>query len=185
MILHEIRFHHFLAYDGDQAVALPSTGDSALTVIVGPNNSGKTSFLRGLKFWLYGEKAFANDAELLLLPNLRAKAETEVGKSLAVWVEVTFERQAAAGNERVTLRRTLECSRRGPEQWAKSEVRLEPFAKGYRINSTEKERANWQTRLESMMPRALFDAFYFKGEPLDGKVLGEVAGIRQALGMVV
>jgi DNA repair exonuclease SbcCD ATPase subunit len=183
MILHEIRFHHFLAYYGDQAIALPSNGESALTVVVGPNNSGKTSFLRGLKFWLYGERALPSEAELLLLPNLRAKAETDVGKSLAVWVEVTFERQSAAGNERVTLRRTLECSRRGPEQWTKGEVRLEPFAKGYRVNSTEKERANWQTRLESMMPRALFDAFYFKGEPLDGKVLGEVAGIREALGL--
>jgi DNA sulfur modification protein DndD len=183
MILHEIRFHHFLAYFGDQAVALPSGGESALTVIVGPNNSGKTSFLRGLKFWLYGEKAFPNEPELLLLANLRAKSETAVGKSLSVWVEVTFERQSSAGNERVTLRRTLECNRRGPEQWVKSGVRLEPFSKGYRVDSTEKERSDWQTRLEGMMPRALFDAFYFKGEPLDGKVLGEVAGIREALGM--
>lgn len=183
MILHEIRFHHFLAYFGDQAVALPSSGESALTVIVGPNNSGKTSFLRGLKFWLYGEKAFPNDSELLLLPNHRSKAETEVGKSLSVWVEVTFERQSTSGNERVTLRRTLECNRHGSEKWVKNAVRLEPFSKGYRVDSTEKDRANWQARLEAMIPRALFDAFYFKGEPLDGKVLGEVAGIREALGM--
>jgi DNA repair exonuclease SbcCD ATPase subunit len=33
------------------------------------------------------------------------------------------------------------------------------------------------------MPKPLFDAFYFKGEPLDGRLLGDVASIRQALGL--
>lgn len=32
MIPHEIRFHHVLAYYDDQSVALPSNGESALTV---------------------------------------------------------------------------------------------------------------------------------------------------------
>ena len=56
MIIREITFHNFLVYHGTQKIELPAKGGSALTVIVGPNNSGKTSFIRGLKFWLYGEK---------------------------------------------------------------------------------------------------------------------------------
>ena len=36
--------------------------------------------------------------------------------------------------------------------------------------------------MDRMAPRVLFDAFYFKSEPLDGKLLGDVNWIRTALG---
>lgn len=39
----------------------------------------------------------------------------------------------------------------------------------------------YETRLRTMVPEELFDAFYFRGEPLDGKLLGGVSAIRQSL----
>lgn len=60
--------------------------------------------------------------DLPLLINHKAKAETSVGSSLQAWAEVTFERQSAGGTERITLRRGLEGSRRGPYRWVVGDV---------------------------------------------------------------
>jgi len=183
MIIREIVFHHFLVYHGDQGVKLPATGKSALTVVVGPNNSGKTSFIRGLKFWLYGENGVSKKSDLPLLLNNRAKAQVNVGGTLEAWVQVTFERQTIEGTETVTLRRTMEGRRRGPETWEVDSVSLRQIMTGARPQNDSKTAERWQARLEGMMPKALYDAFYFKGEPLDGKLLADVTGIRAALGL--
>jgi DNA sulfur modification protein DndD len=183
MILREITFHNFLVYHGTQKIELPAKGESALTVVVGPNNSGKTSFIRGLKFWLYGEKGVPKKTDLPLLLNNKAKSETPVGSSVQAWVEVKFERQTSEGSQTVNLRRSVEGSRRGPENWQVGEILLREYVSGRKLDSDPRESDRWQARLEGMMPRALFDAFYFKGEPLDGKLLGDVTGIREALGL--
>ena len=53
MILRRLTFNNILTYYGEQSMDLPASDDSVLGIVVGPNNSGKTSIIRALKFWFY------------------------------------------------------------------------------------------------------------------------------------
>lgn len=178
MILKSLTLRHILTYYGDQALDFPQSKSASLTVIVGPNNSGKTSVIRALKFWFYGEAGLPKKADLPLLLSNRAKAETPVGQSLIGWVEVTFQRL----EETIILRRTIEAKRLSQDRWDVREVRLEHSPGGRLPKYFRDNEGYYQRMLEGMVPRVLFDAFYFKGEPLDGKLLGDVTSIRSALG---
>jgi len=99
MIISRISFQHILTYYGNQTVELPTSGERTLTIVVGPNNSGKTSIIRALKFGFYGEAGLPRKGDLPLFLCNKAKAETPVGKSLLGWVEITFERAENQGKE--------------------------------------------------------------------------------------
>jgi DNA sulfur modification protein DndD len=182
MIIRHLTFHHFLLYHGDQRLELPTDGGRTLTVVVAPNNAGKTSIIRGLKFWFYGEKGLTENSKPLALMSNRAKAETAVGESLQTWVEVCFTRSGPNGPETQTLRRVIEAKRVSEERWDLRSVALLQVGGGARPQLRPDEGNKYQRMLEAMVPPALFDAFYFKGEPLDGKLLGDVGSIREALG---
>jgi DNA sulfur modification protein DndD len=182
MVLRRITLHNFLTYSGDQSIDFPEGRSSTLTIVVGPNNSGKTSLIRGLKFWFYGEKGLPSGASAVSLLSNRAKAEVEIGGSLSGWVEVAFERDSTNGKEIHIIRRLIEGKRVAASRWETRELKLK-FSPGGRLPKWfDDEGGKYQRMLEAMVPRALFDAFYFKGEPLDGKLLGDVTSIRDALG---
>jgi hypothetical protein len=87
MIIRHLTFHHFLLYHGDQRLELPTDGERTLTVVVAPNNAGKTSIIRGLKFWFYGEKGLTENSKPLALMSNRAKAET-AGDKRVTWLQL-------------------------------------------------------------------------------------------------
>jgi DNA repair exonuclease SbcCD ATPase subunit len=182
MVIRKITLHHILTYYGDQSVELPTAGNRTLSVLVGPNNSGKTSIIRALKFWFYGKSGIAGKKDPSTYLSNRAKDETPVGKTLEGWVEITFERQGAKDKEILTLRRTIEAKRSGESRWELKSSELYFHKPGARIPMQSDDEDHYQRMIESMVPRVLFDAFYFKGEPLDGKLLGDVGSIREALG---
>lgn len=182
MIISRLSFQHILTYYGNQTVELPTTGERTLTIVVGPNNSGKTSIIRALKFWFYGEAGLPRKGDLPLFLCNKAKAETPIGQSLTGWVEVAFERTGLQGKETFCLRRTIEGKRVSDDRWEVRDVRLLHVRGGARPTLDQDEGGRFQRMIESLVPKALFDAFYFKGEPLDGKLLGDVGSIRQALG---
>jgi DNA repair exonuclease SbcCD ATPase subunit len=117
MVIRHLHFHHFLLYFGDQRLDLPAEGERTLTVVVGPNNSGKTSIIRGLKFWFYSERGLLDHSKPLELVSNRAKAEVEVGGTLQTWVEVCFTRSGANGPETLTLRRVIEAKKTSGDHW--------------------------------------------------------------------
>jgi hypothetical protein len=182
MIISRLSFQHILTYYGSQTVELPTSGNRTLSIVVGPNNSGKTSIIRALKFWFYGEAGLPRKGDLPLFLCNKAKAETPVGKSLLGWVEITFERAENQGKETYCLRRTIDAKRVSEDRWEVREVSLARIRTTARPPVQPDENGRLQRMIEAMVPRALFDAFYFKGEPLDGKLLGDVGSIRQALG---
>src|SRR5438477_1763460 len=56
MIIREIEFHNFLRFYGTSKLPLigQESHPSTLTLILAPNDSGKTSLIRGLEFLFYG-----------------------------------------------------------------------------------------------------------------------------------
>lgn len=63
MIIRHLTFHHFLLYHGDQQLELPTDGERTLTVVVAPNNAGKTSIIRGAQVLVLWREGFDGKLE--------------------------------------------------------------------------------------------------------------------------
>lgn len=178
MIIQQLKLCNFLVFPGEQVIDLPSENDSNVVVILAPNNTGKTSVIRALKFLFYGHLSDCNEATAYRLINDRARAAAKVGAEAFGWVEITLERE----NEPLCIRRTIKSRKTGNEQWLPPEqslCRVIHDPKTNRLIGGEEDLL--ATKLRTLVPETLFDAFYFKGEPLDGRLLGGVGAIRESL----
>ena len=179
MIIKEIRLSNFLVFPQEQVLELPTEEESNVVVILAPNNTGKTNIIRALKFLFYGHLADCTEATSYRLIHDGTRSAAKVGSEVAGWVQVTLE----LDGEELALRRTVKSMKRGPEQWMPATITFSHLERGGR----EHERlildsdGIYQTKLRTMVPEKLFDAFYFRGEPLDGKLLGGVTAIRESL----
>lgn len=180
MIIKEIRFSNFLVFSGEQSIQLPTSAESNVVVILAPNNTGKTNVIRALKFLFYGHLAGCTEATAYRLIHDGARAAARVGNEVSASVQVSIE----LNGEELTLRRTVKALKCGPDQWLLPEVSFGRFEdiRGSRPRLLLDSDGFYQTKLRTMVPEKLFDAFYFKGEPLDGKLLGGVNAIRESLG---
>lgn len=77
MIIRHITIHNLFTYYGSQTLELPTGEENSLTVVVAPNNSGKTSIIRALKFAFYGEKGMPPNTILAELINNRHKERVD------------------------------------------------------------------------------------------------------------
>jgi DNA repair exonuclease SbcCD ATPase subunit len=77
MIIRQVTLHNLFTYHGPQTLELPAEQGSTLTVVVAPNNSGKTSIIRALKFCFYGEKGMPPGSKLANLINNRHKVRVD------------------------------------------------------------------------------------------------------------
>ena len=186
MILHRLTFSNFLVYAGEQCVDLapPTAADGrGVSVVVAPNNSGKTSILRALRFWFYGREGIGGSGDQIPhLVNNQLRDSTAVGAAACAWVEVDFEVETGQGSVRVSLRRTLEIKRRGESKWDVMNLALQRVIHSPRFKLEDDTGDKWQRQLNAIMPPQLFGAFFFMGEPLDGELLENVGKIRAALG---
>jgi DNA sulfur modification protein DndD len=187
MILKQLTLNNILAYAGEQTITFPKTRHSSLTILVGPNNGGKTSIIRALKFFLYGENGLPAGLKAKDYISKRLLASTPVGQTATAWVEVVIQHNFNKEAPEMRLRRQIELRRLGDDTWQQQptvtlfEVQYAGPEKPPRLlPDSQGERQRAMTRL---VPEALFDAFYFRGEPLDGKLLADVGNIRGALGL--
>ena len=174
MLIKELRVCDFLVFPGEQKIELPAAKDSNLVVILAPNNTGKTNIIRALKFLFYGHLPDCTEmtAHRLIHDGLRTSAR--LGAEISGWVEVTLE----LDGEELTLRRVVRTSKRGKDEWMPPELFLAKVIRGPKTRLIIDSDGLSQTRLRTMVPEQLFDAFYFRGEPLDGKLLGGVTANR-------
>ncbi len=177
MIFRQLKFQDFLVFPGEQAMDLQSSKDASLVVILAPNNTGKTSVIRALKFLFYGDLSDCNEATAHRLLNDRTRSLSPSGSELVGFVQATVEFDGQA----LTIRRSIRVRKSGKDQWLNPTVELAELRVGRNTVEIPDRDGTLQLRLKTMVPPTLFDAFYFKGEPLDGKLLGGVSGIRKSL----
>jgi len=181
MILREIRFSNFLVFYGTQTLVLPYDKSRNVTLILANNNTGKTSVIRALKFLFYGSRSLVtrstqNRPSTVICE--RAVNETVIGENVEGWVEVTFE----IAEKTYRFRRTVIATKtrdgldRGEEKLAEYLTDEASDRPHY-----DDDRGTLAARLMEWIPRGLFDAFYFQGEPLDGRMLEGVASIGTVL----
>jgi DNA sulfur modification protein DndD len=181
MILREITLKNFLVFYGEQSLSFPCDGDQNVILILANNNTGKTSLIRALKFLFYGSRSLASGSgggQPSSVINERAANEADLGEDVEGSVELTF----ILGEDRYRFRRSVLAARsegglsRGDEKLSQlilAEDRVQRV-----LDDTS---GTLDAQLRAWMPRGLFDAFYFQGEPLDGKMLEGVVGMHQVL----
>ena len=179
MIIKEIRSCNFLVFSGEQKLELPSDKESNLVVVLAANNTGKTNLIRSLKFLFYGHLPDCTEVTCYRLIHDGARFAAKVGSTISGWVEATLD----LNGKPLTLRRVVKSRKQGADQWSPGEL----FFGKLESNSREglklilDENGFYQTKIRTMVPEPLFDAFYFKGEPLEGKLLEGVREIRESL----
>lgn len=176
MIFHELRLSNFLVFPGEQSISIPTKNEGNMVVILAPNNTGKTSIIRALKFLLYGHLAGAASSFEHKLLNDSAKSTTAIGGALSGWVEATIERDG----EMRCIRRTITAKKGSSDTWRTAEMKLEEIKRGHSTVFVP-DGGTLQRELRRLVPEMLFDAFYFQGEPLKGELLGDVGSIRKSL----
>jgi hypothetical protein len=177
MIFKQLKFRDFLVFSGEQSLDLRSERDNSLVVILAPNNTGKTSVIRALKFLFYGDLADCNESTAYRLLNDRTRARYPSGSELLGYVQATVE----FDGQSLTVQRTIRARKSGRDQWLNPAIELSEVRFGVNTVHIPDRQGILQGRLKTMVPPTLFDAFYFKGEPLDGKLLGGISGIRKSL----
>jgi DNA sulfur modification protein DndD len=187
MILKQLTLNNILTYAGEQTINFPESRQSSLTILVGPNSAGKTSIIRALKFFLYGEKGLPPDQNVQAYIGKRLLAATPVEQTAKAWVEVVIRHRFNNETSEMRLRRQIEVKRLAEDSWHKQPTvtlfEVQYAGQGRPPRLVPDDQGARQRTLTRLVPEALFDAFYFRGEPLDGKLLGDLNNIRGALGV--
>jgi DNA sulfur modification protein DndD len=182
MLIREITIENFLTLHGKQAIAFPRVKGPSVSVFLGPNNSGKSSFVKALQFLLHRRLPGCDGDEGLAwrLVNNRHKQEATVGKALHCRVTATF----AYGDAELTIRRSVETTRTGPANTAFAPATV-LFSYLQKTSTSSKFVADdtgvIQRKISQLCPDTLLEAFFFSGEPLNGRLLGGVKNVRESL----
>jgi DNA repair exonuclease SbcCD ATPase subunit len=177
MIIKEIRFCDFLVFPGEQAMQFPTSDGNNLILILAPNNSGKTSVIRAMRFLFTGRLPETTAERLHELIHDGAKQATATNSQASAWVEITIEQE----DDTICLRRTITARKVSDTMWRTGDSNLCRVVRGHKTVLQPDDHGLFQRKLWTLVPENLFDAFYFKGEPLDGKLLGNVGQIRNSL----
>jgi hypothetical protein len=179
VLFEELTFQDFLVFRGENTLRFPPTdAGSSLVLVLAPNNGGKTNVIRALRFLLYGD-LLGHEGHVLRLINDAARHEVSRGGAEG-WVQATVPTQSG---ERLTFRRRVAAQLESPGRSVSSDVVLERgevFRDQLRYVPDD---GTLQRKLERLVPRPLFDYFYFQGEELARQLIASSRGSRIREGM--
>ena len=170
MIIHKLEMYNFRQYIGLQTVEFSTDPERNVTVLIGVNTSGKTTFIRAFEWCLYGKNGF----EDTVLLNSEVRDEMNVGDVQDAWVAITFSHEDSNGQKKYKIRRryTYICNER-----TKAEGKLfvglnkkpdEDLTLEYLLADGQTEtairRENITESIDRVLPQDLSDYFFFGGE---------------------
>jgi DNA sulfur modification protein DndD len=182
MLIREITIENFLTLYGTHTIKFPKKKGSSVSIFLGPNNSGKSSFVKALQFLLHARLpgCDGDDALAWRLVNNRLKHEVAINKPLQCRVTAIF----AYGDSELTVRRSIETSKIGAANTAFAPARV-VFSHLQRTSTSNKfvpdETGVIQRKINRLCPDTLLEAFFFSGEPLNGRLLAGVKNVRESL----
>ena len=172
MIFKYIEFSNFMLFYGEQRLEFSQSWEDApetgLYLVLAANNAGKTSFIRALKYLFYGADAIGGGVEAESVVCQKALSEAQSNHLPRCYVEA---RVVHRGSE-YTLRRELQYTReKSITQVTIHSERAVYVAHNPTKDVTVTDPETFAFRVRAMVPKELFDFFFFKGEELSGRLL--------------
>ena len=166
MIIERIKLKNFLVIYGEQDLIFPEIQSPAITVILAPNNAGKTTIIRALKFLFYGHKSKKQNQNAV---NLEAIYNSTTQETIKSFVEAVI----VNSGRRYTIRRTLKAARENERN-----VHVNVFDSDLEMvehlrieDKPYEDQILMENIIKQMVPKGLFDFFFFKGEELAEKLV--------------
>ena len=156
MIIQRLKIKNFRVFLGDQIIDFAKPGDKSITVLLGENQSGKTTLIHALRWCLYGvSPTMANPQDLL---NHLAFGRAEINSEMEVEVQIIFEHNGVLYR---AMRRHLFKKKDGGVQ--------DPISQEFKLDETggdniPREVVNPDTRIKEILPPTLAPFFFFEGE---------------------
>ena len=166
MIIKRLTLNNFLVIYGKQDLIFPDKQSPSITVIIAPNNAGKTTIIRALKFLFYGHNSKMQDQRAV---NLEAINNSTTQQTIRGYVEAVI----VNAGRRYTVRRTLKAARVN-----ENSVHVNTFDSFLAMTEhLSKEDRPYEDQIlmeniiKQMVPKGLFDFFFFKGEELADRLV--------------
>lgn len=180
MLLKAVSYQDFRPFKGYQRVELtPGNGDNdaKVTVIVGNNTYGKSTFVLSFIWCLYGESRFSRPNDIL---NKKVAMSLSTNESATAWVEVVFE----DGGREYTMKRTQTFKKtENGLKASESEASL-TYVDGGQVHRIGPLQNEINMAIKSILPQDLSAFFFFEGEKdneIKKKDLGKA--VRTLLGL--
>jgi DNA sulfur modification protein DndD len=185
VLFDRLSIFNFQRYSGKFEINFPNPDkQTSLVLVLAPNNTGKTTIIRALRFFLYGDIGNRNNTSIWELVNERVRASAKTDEVIKAWVEARIR---IGDQEPITVRRSISIRRlSGHDKWA-----IEGPTLAYRNGDRAEEKFRRddgliQSRMRRAVPEELFSWFYFHGEPAGGKMAhGGAEGLRVSLQKVI
>lgn len=161
MRLQQLIISNFGIYKNINTFNFPYSSDKNLSIIIGKNGSGKTTFLNALKTCLFGSMLLKNrtitkNYEKMILTKLNKDALKIPGSNFSV--QATFISQFHNFDGEFTIKRSWSTTPLFKEQ-------IEMFRNNHQLSKNEQE--TFLNALYHAFPLDLFDLFYLDGEKID------------------
>ena len=161
MLLKSISYQDFRPFKGNQTIDLTPSDDNpdaTVTVIIGNNTYGKSTFVLSFIWCLYGESRFNRPNDIL---NKKVELSLAKDETATAWVEVVFE----DGGKEYTMKRTQEF--RKTEKGLKaseSEASLVYVGDDGQTHKVGPLQHDVNLAIKSILPQDLSSFFFFEGE---------------------
>lgn len=181
MLLKSVSYKDFRPFKGYQSIDLTpkeNNRDATVTVLIGNNTFGKSTFVLSFIWCLYGESKFNRPSDIL---NSKVGKALELDEKATAWVEVVFE----DSEKEYTMRRTQEFKKTGKGLKAsESEATLIYIDEHGKTQKVGPQQYDVNLAIKSILPQDLSSFFFFEGEKdndIKRKDLGK--SVRTLLGL--
>jgi DNA sulfur modification protein DndD len=160
VLFKELIIKDFLSFKGVNKIIFPKvdTNESSIVLVLAANNSGKTNILKALRFLLYGHLADLDHEKYKLI---NSSARNEDNSVILAFVEATI----GVDNEFITFRRVINAIKTSNGYKVEGIV-LESVVHNPTGDKFSIDGGSIQRKIEMLVPKELFDYFYFQGEEL-------------------
>lgn len=157
MLIKKLTLNNFRQYIGTQEIEFTTDREKNVTVLIGINTSGKTTFIRAFEWILYGKKGF--DDPILLNQNIAENLQ--VGEVQSVWGSLVIEHN---GIEYEITRKENYTSSGSTVRTSGTNATI-AYLQPDGQTKTQIE-SDFNSNIERILPRGLSRYFFFGGERL-------------------
>ena len=170
MLFKRIEMYNFGRYAGKNTIDMTVTRERNVILVRAPNDRGKTTLFKAIKFALYGDR----DAPASSWINFQAAAKGD-GK---MYVEIVFDE----GGKECRLRRSVGFRKtpKGEEINTKGPPKAELFSTD---GGTTPSTSGGESRdmIDAILPRDASQFFFFDGEEIQGYIKNQSAQVKHAI----